>query len=244
MKPFLILQSRPEDETSDNELEAFLKYGGLSENEVHRVRMEQTGIPEVNLDDYSGIILGGGPYNMTDSEEERDESQKRAISDLFALLDQVVECDFPFFGACLGVGFLSVHQGGQVSKEFTETPGGTTVKITPEGEQDPLLAGLPKEFRTFVGHKEGCSKLPSGAALLVSSDACPVQMFRVKQNVYATQFHPELDSYGLEVRINAYKNLGYFDPADAQTLIDDGHKENITVPMRILKRFVDKYRQS
>lgn len=242
MKPFLILQSRPEDEASDDEFQAFLKYGGLLEDGVHRVRMEQTGIPEINLDEYSGIILGGGPYNMTDSGEGKDENQKRAEADLFALLDQVVERDFPFFGACLGVGFLTAHQGGRVSKEFGEDVGGVTVKIDPEGRSDSLLEGLPEEFRAFVGHKEGCAELPENAVLLASSEICP-QMFRVKKNVYATQFHPELDSDGLEVRINIYKNYGYFDPADAQALIDTGHKEDITVPMQILKRFVDKYRK-
>lgn len=242
MKPFLILQSRPEDEASDNELEAFLKFGGLAADQVHRVRMEQSGIPKINLDDYSGIILGGGPYNMTTSEEDRDESQKRALKDLFALLDEVVERDFPFLGACLGVGVLSAHQGGKVSKEFNEDVGGVTIKVTKEGENDPLLSGLSKEFRAFVGHKEGCEQLPEGAILLASSDLCPVQMFRIKHNIYATQFHPELDVKGITLRINIYKHAGYFPPEDADKLIEQVSSEQITVPMQILKRFVDKYR--
>ena len=38
--------------------------------------------------------------------------------------------------------------------------------------------------------------LPPTAVLLATSPRCPVQMFRVKQNLYATQFHPELDVRG------------------------------------------------
>ncbi|MBU0531459.1 MAG: glutamine amidotransferase [Candidatus Uhrbacteria bacterium] len=243
MKQFLILQSRPEDAASDNELEALLEFGGLEPDQVHRVRMEQNGIPPLSLDDYSGIILGGGPYNMTDPEEKRDENQKRALKDLFALLDEVIEHDFPFLGACLGVGILSEHQKGKVSKEFSEDVGGVTIKTNPEGEADSLLTGLPTEFRAFVGHKEGCELLPPGAVLLASSDTCPVQMFRIKQNIYATQFHPELDVEGITLRINIYKHAGYFPPEDAEDLIASVSSEEISVPMMILKRFVDKYRR-
>jgi len=242
MKPFLILQSRPEDAASDNELESFLKFGGLESDQVYRVRMEQNGIPEVNLGDYSGIILGGGPYNMTDPEEKRDENQKRALKDLFALLDEVIERDFPFLGACLGVGILTEHQQGKVSKEFNEDVGGVTIKVNQVGESDTLLKDLPTEFRAFVGHKEGCEQLPDGAVLLASSDTCPVQMFRIKQNIYATQFHPELDVEGITLRINIYKHAGYFPPEDAEKLIETVSGEEISVPMMILKRFVDRYR--
>ena len=44
-KPVLILQLRPEDETSDNEYLAFLKYGGLQEVDTVRLRIETEGIP-------------------------------------------------------------------------------------------------------------------------------------------------------------------------------------------------------
>ena len=53
MKPFLILQLRPIDMASDNEYEAFLKFGGLSRNQAHRVRMEKEGVPKIDLNEYS-----------------------------------------------------------------------------------------------------------------------------------------------------------------------------------------------
>ena len=59
MRPFLILQLRPEDETSDNEYEAFLKYGQLEAGNTQRIRIEKGGIPPLDLDDYSAVIVGG-----------------------------------------------------------------------------------------------------------------------------------------------------------------------------------------
>ena len=71
MKPFLILQLRPNDAAADGEFYAMLKYGGLEEKDVHRVRMELEGVPDVNLDDYSGVLVGGGPMDISNREEKR-----------------------------------------------------------------------------------------------------------------------------------------------------------------------------
>ena len=40
-KPFLLLQSRPEVEASDDEYQAFLKFGGLEANQLVRLRLER-----------------------------------------------------------------------------------------------------------------------------------------------------------------------------------------------------------
>jgi GMP synthase (glutamine-hydrolysing) len=141
------------------------------------------------------------------------------------------------------VGILSSHQGACVSKEkYGEDVGAVTVKVNEEGKKDDLLKGLPEEFRAFVGHKEACQGVPESGVLLASSDTCPVQMYRVKNNVYATQFHPELDVEGIITRVKVYKNAGYFPPEDAQKIIDEAKEENVTVPEQILKRFVQKYK--
>ena len=56
MKKFLILQLRPENEASDSEFEAILRFGGLSYEEVHRIRVEQGNVEDINLDNYAAII--------------------------------------------------------------------------------------------------------------------------------------------------------------------------------------------
>lgn len=244
MKPFLILQLRPNDKASDNEFEAFLKFGGLSKNEVRRVRMEKSGIPEINLNDYSGIIVGGGPFNISDGFTKKSEAQKKLEKDLESLLDEIIKMDFPYLGACYGLGALAKHQGVKVSKEkYSEDVGGITIKLTQEGVKDPILKGLPKEFRAFGGHKEACQAVPKGAVLLGSSAACPVQIIRVKENIYGIQFHTELDTEGIILRIKIYKDAGYFPPEDAGELINLAKKESVTVPEKILRRFIERYKE-
>ena len=238
MKPFLLIQSRPETEASDNEYMAFLEYGNLNQSQLDRIRIEESPLPKFNLTDYSGIIIGGGPFNASD--ENKSMQQKRVESDMYRLLDDVIEHDFPLLGACYGVGAIVPHQGGKVSKKYKEDVGPTTIELVAD---DPILKGLPKKFSAFVGHKEGCEKLPPSAKLLAKSEKCPVQMFKIKQNVYATQFHPELDSAGLETRINIYKHHGYFPPETAEELIDIGHSATIAGPMKILSNFINRYKK-
>lgn len=244
MKKFLLLQIRPEDAASDNEYEAFMKFAGLKPENIHRVRMEQNGIPDINLDDYSGVMQGGGPGNISDPKEKKTDYQIKYEADLKKLLDQIIEKDFPYIGACYGIGAVANHLGTVVSKEkYTEPVGAIDVTLTEEGEKDPILMGIPKKFRAFGGHKEACQGLPDGAIHLASSETCPIQMFRYKNNIYGCQFHPELDTEGLIVRVNVYKNAGYFPPEEAEPLIKSITKEIVDHPKKILKNFANKYKQ-
>lgn len=240
-KPFLILQLRPEDDTSDNEFAAILKYGGLQENEVRRIRIEKNGIPQLNLDDYSAIIVGGSPFDISTPFEHKSAIQKQIEADFNALFDQIVKNDFPFLGACSGNGLLGSYLGTSISSQYSEAVGCVTLTLTEEGKKDVLIAGFPEQINVLLGHKEACDCTPRGATLLMTGSVCPVQMFRLGENVYATQFHPEGDSAGFILRIHAYKHHGYFKPHEAEDLIKAVSKQDTPYARKILLRFVERY---
>ncbi len=243
MKPFLILQLRPETEASDNEFAAILEKGGLRENDTRRVRLDQEKVAaDLCLEDYAGIIVGGGPGCVSDPEEQKSAIEKRIEQDVLALMPAVTEKDFPFLGCCYGIGILAHHLGGDVGKErYSEPVGAVECHLTRGGQRDPLLKEFPEKFMAFVGHKEAVQELPKGCMHLLSSDPCPFQMIRYKKNVYATQFHPEADADVFEVRINIYKDKGYFPPEDAANLIAHCRSQDVFVPERILRNFVEAY---
>jgi GMP synthase (glutamine-hydrolysing) len=269
VKPFLLLAIRAEDAAADNEYDSFLSLSGLGEGELRRVRLEQHALGRVDLGDWSGIMLGGGPFNYSDPEELKTPVQRRVEADLAGLLDQVVSADFPFLGACYGIGALGRYQGAVVDRRFAEPVGAVEITLTPAGRRDPLLGELPAAFQAFTGHKEAVSHLPGPAAagqaspaaaggqaspaaaggqasravLLASSAGCPVQAFRVGGNVYATQFHPELDVAGLCTRIEVYKHAGYFEPDEADEIKARAARSNVTWPPAILRGFVRRYGQ-
>jgi GMP synthase (glutamine-hydrolysing) len=100
---------------------------------------------------------------------------------------------------------------------------------------------LPETFEAFVGHKEAVTELPPHAVRLASSPSCPVQAFRVRSRVYATQFHPELDVPGIATRIDIYRNEGYFDPSAADELKAAAAQGNVVHPTAMLPRFVELF---
>lgn len=239
---FLILQLRPEDAAADEEFAAFLERGGLAAACVHRIRLDQAPLAAVTLEDYAGIIVGGGPGCISDAPEEKDPLEARIEGDIMGLMPEVLARDMPFLGCCYGMGILGNALGATVAKgRFGESIGGVDCTVTQEGAGDPLLDGVPAQFRALVGHKEAVENLPDGAAHLVSSAPCPFQMIRAGQNVYATQFHPEARGENFANRIEIYRDRGYFDPADAGALTSAVLSEDITAPERILHNFVTRF---
>jgi GMP synthase (glutamine-hydrolysing) len=241
VKPFLLLATRADDAAADNEYESFLGFSGLGERDLRRHRLEQRALGDVDLQDWSGILLGGGPFNYSDPEESKSPVQRRIEADLAALAEKVISADFPFLGACYGIGAIGRHEGAVVDRQYAEPVGPVTITLTREGRQDPLLSGLPTTFDAFGGHKEAISGLPDHAVLLASSPTCPVHAFRVGCHVHATQFHPELDAAGLCTRIDVYKHAGYFEPEQADELKEQAHRSNVTHPPAILHTFVQRY---
>jgi len=244
VKPFLLLATRFEDEAADDEYAGFLAAGGLTPDQLHRVRLEARPMPPITLDDYSGVIVGGSPFNASDPDDTKSAVQHRVERELGTLLTDVVAQDFPFLGACYGIGLLSSFLDGVVDETWSEAAGPILVGLTPEGETDQLFGKLAPRFEAFVGHKEACTVLPSGAVLLATSENCPVQAFRVGENVYATQFHPELTQAGILTRLRVYHDNGYFEPDAYDDVIAAIHASEVTEPATIMKAFVQRFIRS
>ncbi|MEE4278844.1 MAG: glutamine amidotransferase [Halieaceae bacterium] len=241
-KPFLIIQLRPEDEVADEELRAIIEHGGLSEGEVRRVRAERDGLPSISLDELSGIIVGGSPFDVSTPASQKSAIQKRVEAGFCELLGEIDERDFPFLGCCSGNGLLGAYCGASISRRFGEPVGAARVELTDAGRKDPLLRGLPGSFTVLLGHKEACDAAPPRVTLLATGEHCPVQMFRLKTNIYATQFHPEADGPGFELRVRIYRHHGYFPPEDAPRLIEAVTAQAVPESNEILRRFVARYR--
>jgi GMP synthase (glutamine-hydrolysing) len=243
VKPFLFLGIRAQDPAADDEYAAVLRCSGLDEADLRRVRIERDELEPLDVADWSGIVLGGGPWNVSDPVESKAPEQRRAEVRLRVLALQVVEADFPFLGACYGIGTLGTLTGGVVDRQHAEPIGPMVIELSEEGRADQLFGVLPASFTALLGHKEAVSRLPDGGVLLASSATCPVQAFRIGRNVYATQFHPELDLAGIITRTEVYRHFGYFEPHQADEVVDRSRDAVITEPPKILARFVELFQR-
>ena len=185
--------------------------------------------------------VGGSPFDISTPEDKKSKIQKKIEADFNKLLKQVVAQDTPFLGACSGNGLLGNYLGTRISTRYGEPVSCVTLDITEEGKQDKLLAGFPERIDVLLGHKEAVDTTPDGATLLMTGSVCPVQMFRVGENVYATQFHPEGDAEEFILRIDTYRNHGYFAPHEADELKERVSLKPTPYAQEILRRFVENY---
>ena len=236
MKPFLFLGIRAQDAAADDEYAAVLRCAGLDERDVRRVRLEREVLGPLDLDDWSGIIVGGGPWNVSDPEDEKPPEQVRGEARLRELALQVVAADFPFLGACYGIGTLGTLAGGVVDRTYSEPIGPMEITLTDEGRQDQLLGGLPAtRSPPCSATRRRCPGCPTAGCSSRPRRRCPVQAFRIGANVYATQFHPELDVAGIITRIEVYRHFGYFEPHEAEQIVAGSRDAHVTEPPRILR---------
>jgi len=135
-----------------------------------------------NLNNYSAIVVFGGPMSANDN----DEFMKKEID----WIGQVLQSEVPFLGICLGAQILVKYLGCKVEKNPNELSEIGFYKIQPT-EKGIKLFQSQDVFYQF--HTEGF-ELPSGCELLAKGDIFTNQAFRYK-NCYGLQFHPEVNIY-------------------------------------------------
>ena len=77
--------------------------------------------------------------------------------------------------------------------ETQSKSGSHEVHLTEEGSSDKLFKTLPKSFVAQYWHKDSVTNLPEGAMILATRPSCRFSALRYGDNVYTTQFHPEVE---------------------------------------------------
>lgn len=242
MLPFLLVSTRPEDEAVETEYALFQRVTGLDTTTLHQVRLDMLGLPDIDVEAYSGIFVAGSPYDTTTPEERKSATQKHTEAELAHLFDDILAAGVPCLTTGYGTEVAALKLGGKVTTTWGEKPQMITITLTDEGKKDPILADFPAEFITYVGHHEAVENMPEDAVLLASSQTCPVQMMRVGCHFYATQFNPEIDSDVISSRLLAYRDAGWGGAEDFDQLVLIGKAgQGQHQCGKILRNFVEMY---
>lgn len=216
-----------------------LRATGLEEVDIELRIIDSEDTELGPLDSLCGVIVGGSSLNVTD---EHRSPWSRHVDDILA---EVVESGLPVFFVCYGLSWLVDYRGGEVGHTHPEDSGPTTVDVIGAGESDPLLAG-GGSFTALTGHTENPVRLPDSDdfTLLASGPTCPVQMVRYRDNVWATQFHAEMDADAMRTRMDFYFDYGYF-PADQYArIVADLPHHDVSRANRLLRDFARLCRSS
>lgn len=219
MLSFLLVSTRPEDEAIEAEYHSFLRASGLEAQDLEQVRLDMLGLPEIDVHSHSGIFVAGSPYGTTTPDERKSPTQKRIEGELAQLFADITDAGTPCFATGYGMEVAAVLAGAPVTTTWSEPPSMADIMLTEEGLKDPILAGFPRDFLTYVGHHEAVDAPPEGAVVLAKSLTCPIQMLRLSPTFYATQFNPEVDSDVISQRLSTYEDAGYGRPDDLGSLV-------------------------
>ncbi len=151
------------------------------------------GIPIVELERYSGLILSGGPSSVFDEQSPKPEPG-------------LFEIGKPMLGICYGHQLIAQGLGGLVERGQTHEFGSATLHIQSTAG---LFDGLPLHNRVWMSHGDQVVRLPLGFKILGETDNCQIAaMGDVERGIYGLQFHPEVihTPQGAEILGNFLRN--------------------------------------
>ena len=136
--------------------------------------------PDISLEklrNAKGIILSGGPQNLSES------TALRVDKNIFTLR-------VPILGICYGQQLMAYELGGKVKSSKHREYGHTEVTLV---KKSRMFVGLAKNQDVWMSHGDAVSKLPKGFTIVASSSNCPTAAIAdEKRKLYGLQFHPEV----------------------------------------------------
>ena len=237
MAPLVYLCARPQTGAAAAEYESFRAAMRLGEHELERWDLVRDPLPADAATRWRGAVVGGSPFNVSDPESSKTDVQRSVEASLRQLAADAADGRLAALFTCYGIGIATRTLGGEVSRSHPEDTGPTTVALTPDAARDPLFGPLAQTFTALTAHKEGTGRMPVGAVLLATNEACPVQAYRVGDRLYATQFHPEPTARAFTERMAVYRDDGYFAANDYDRIAERVLAASLTEPPRILRAF-------
>jgi len=158
---------------------------------------EEEEIP--NLNDYSAIIILGGPMNVY--EERKYPFLKKENSSI----KEALKINKPMLGICLGAQIIARAAGAKVYPAKRKEIGWFTIDLTIEGREDNVFKGLERQFNVFQWHGDTFD-MPTESKKLATSNLIPNQAFSIGETTYALQFHLEVTKQMISEWVNRYAN--------------------------------------
>ena len=123
-----------------------------------------------------GIILSGSPFGVHELDSPRCSSE-------------IVKLNVPLLGICYGAQLIADMMGGVVVTGGKGEFGRTELSFT----DSALFDGVSANGKTnvWMSHGDVIERF-DGADVLGSAENSPIAAFRIRDNIYGVQFHPEV----------------------------------------------------
>jgi GMP synthase (glutamine-hydrolysing) len=141
------------------------------------IRPFNTSINEIKELSPRAIIFSGGPSSVWDKNSPRTDNK-------------ILSLGIPVLGICYGMQLIVQSFGGKVEKSDKREYGPATITTN---KNDDLFTDIPDTTDVWMSHSDKVLKIPDGFISVAFTDNTPVAAIKSKtQNIYGTQFHPEV----------------------------------------------------
>jgi GMP synthase (glutamine-hydrolysing) len=168
--------------------------------------------PPRPLDAYGAVLVFGGAMH---ADQDRHHPWLRE-ENLF--LERLLDLRRPVLGICLGAQLLAKAAHAPIGPASEPEIGWHRVELTDEAADDPVVGRLPGTFDAFQWHYY-THGVPAGAVELACSRVC-TQAFRLGENAWGVQFHPEVTLEQIESWLEEDEPI----PVDPATLRSETHE--------------------
>jgi GMP synthase-like glutamine amidotransferase len=172
-----------------------LEWSQARGHEIQVVRADKgESLPEPQEVDL--LILLGGTFDLNDQKLQWLEKEKAA-------LQKIIQSEKFIFGICGGAQLLTTLLGGHVKSNLEREIGWFKLELTQEARKGIFKNLKVTEPVAYHWHSDTFD-LPKKATLLASSQLTAVQAYQIGERIVAVQFHPEIDSEGIEQLIQEH----------------------------------------
>ncbi|HYE63362.1 MAG TPA: type 1 glutamine amidotransferase [Phycisphaerales bacterium] len=158
---------------------------------LHTVRPDKPsvggGMLPPDLDGVEGLVILGGPQNVTDIEKHA--WMQREVD----LIKAAHAAELPVIGICLGAQLIAHALGGKVTPREKPAIGFYPMGLNAAGQVEPVLGGVPWTHQQLFSCGQEVSQVPAGAAVLSGTPQVKVQVFRAGFRTYGFLCHFECD---------------------------------------------------
>lgn len=208
LRPILLIQHAPHEHPAA--LRRVLTTQGIPFHWIHPYRGDR--YPD-EIEDIGGIVSLGGPMSSN------DEGAHPWIRPELALLRQAFARNLPILGICLGGQLLARALGKRVFANPVAEVGWFPLELTAAGQADKILPAASATPTVYHYHFE-TFEIPDGASCLAKSAGCERQAYKLNDQTYGLQFHPEADHQLL----TEWMSAGDFDKEIREIQADFGER--------------------
>jgi GMP synthase (glutamine-hydrolysing) len=162
----------------------------LTDKKINFIYKKHDDVTLNEIKNFNSFILSGRRKNNQEMNALNSKIIQHAISEQKNLL-----------GICYGAEILALTIGGTIKKKNILEKGDQEISIL---KQNPLCSGT---ITVFESHNYEISRMSNSLINLANSKNCLYEMIQLdNQNIFGTQFHPEMSHDGQAI-IEAFVSL-------------------------------------